>query len=103
MIEFWLVCVGILFVLAEFVLWIKDFILPLPIYILAGAFLAITSNYQGGMMSLFRQPNASPPDAISQTSTTIEERQTLESNNTIQSPLLPAPSTEPKERRAPGR
>jgi hypothetical protein len=46
MLKAWLFGVGILYVLAEFSIWLKQFILPLPIYILAGAFLAIASNYE---------------------------------------------------------
>ena len=51
----WLVSVAILFVLAEVYIAIKDFILPLPIYVLGGALLAIASNYEQGIMALFRQ------------------------------------------------
>ena len=54
MIQAWLFGVGILFVLAELGIWLKQFILPLPIYILAGAFLAIASNYERGIIALFR-------------------------------------------------
>ena len=57
MIQAWLFSVGILFVLAELGIWLKQFILPLPIYILAGAFLAIASNYEKGIIALFRQPD----------------------------------------------
>jgi len=42
----WLVTVFLLFCLVELVLWLKNFIVPLPLYLLAGAFLAIASNYQ---------------------------------------------------------
>ena len=55
MIQAWLFGVGILFVLAELGIWLKQFILPLPIYILGGAFLAIASNYEKGIIALFRQ------------------------------------------------
>jgi hypothetical protein len=41
----WLACFLILFALAELFDWVKDFSLPLPIYILGGAFLAVASNY----------------------------------------------------------
>jgi hypothetical protein len=41
----WLVCVFILFALAQFFDWVKEVSLPLPIYILGGAFLAVASNY----------------------------------------------------------
>ncbi len=55
MFKAWLFGVGILFVLAEFSIWLKQFMLPLPIYILGGAFLAIASNYEKGLIALFRQ------------------------------------------------
>ncbi|BAZ41176.1 hypothetical protein NIES4101_71380 [Calothrix sp. NIES-4101] len=41
----WFACFLLLFVLAELFDWVKDFTLPLPIYILGGAFLAVVSNY----------------------------------------------------------
>ena len=41
----WLACFLVLFALAELFDWVKGFSLPLPIYILGGAFLAIASNY----------------------------------------------------------
>ena len=40
MLKAWLFGVGILFVLAEFGIWLKQFILPLPIYILGGGFFS---------------------------------------------------------------
>ncbi|MEY2856922.1 MAG: hypothetical protein RLZZ74_1234, partial [Cyanobacteriota bacterium] len=55
MLKAWLFGVGILFVVVEFSIWLKQFMLPLPIYILAGAFLAIASNYEQGLIALFRQ------------------------------------------------
>lgn len=41
----WLACFFVLFALAELFDWVKEFSLPLPIYILGGAFLAVASNY----------------------------------------------------------
>ncbi|MEC4815515.1 MAG: hypothetical protein SAK29_19900 [Scytonema sp. PMC 1069.18] len=41
----WLACFFVLFALAELFDWVKEFQLPLPIYILGGAFLAVASNY----------------------------------------------------------
>jgi hypothetical protein len=41
----WLACFFVLFALAELFDWVKEFNLPLPIYILGGAFLAVASNY----------------------------------------------------------
>ncbi len=45
----WISAVFVLFGLVQFYQWVKGFILPLPIYVLAGAFLAIASNYDKGM------------------------------------------------------
>ncbi|MCP6759679.1 MAG: hypothetical protein NHB32_13125 [Fischerella sp. CENA71] len=41
----WLVCFVVLFALAQLFDWVKGLQLPLPIYILGGAFLAVASNY----------------------------------------------------------
>ncbi len=41
----WLVSFILLFLLAQFILWVKNFFTPLPLYIFGGAFLAIASNY----------------------------------------------------------
>lgn len=79
MLKAWLFGVGILFVLAEFSIWLKQFILPLPIYVLAGAFLAIASNYEQGLIALFRQED-SDSDILIQTATTIERANALKSN-----------------------
>ncbi|TAE61314.1 MAG: hypothetical protein EAZ76_02775 [Nostocales cyanobacterium] len=49
----WLACFFVLFALAEFFDWIKDLSLPLPIYILGGAFLAVASNYDKIVGSYF--------------------------------------------------
>lgn len=41
----WLACILVLFALAQLFDWVKQLSLPLPIYILGGAFLAVASNY----------------------------------------------------------
>ncbi len=41
----WLACFLVLFALAQLFDWIEQLKLPLPIYILGGAFLAVASNY----------------------------------------------------------
>ena len=81
MLKAWLFGVGILFVLAEFSIWLKQFMLPLPIYVLGGAFLAIASNYESGIMGLFRQDSATS-DVLTQTATLIEQTKVIEGNNT---------------------
>jgi uncharacterized membrane protein required for colicin V production len=75
----WLFSVVALFILAKALLWVRGFILPLPVYVLAGAFLAIASNYDKGIMNLFR-PEIEP-DIIAQTASLIEERAMLESKD----------------------
>jgi hypothetical protein len=49
----WLACFFVLFALAEFFDWLQEFNLPLPIYILGGAFLAVASNYDKIVGSYF--------------------------------------------------
>ncbi|AFZ57721.1 hypothetical protein H6G54_17010 [Anabaena cylindrica FACHB-243] len=49
----WLACFFVLFALAEFFDWVKELSLPLPIYILGGAFLAVASNYDKIVGSYF--------------------------------------------------
>lgn len=68
----WLISVALLFVVAEFLLWAKNFILPLPVYLLGGAFLAIASNYEKGIVALFRSQEQVPLNTLSQTATLIE-------------------------------
>jgi len=85
MLKAWLFGVGILFVLAEFGIWLKQFILPLPIYILGGAFLAIASNYEQGIIGMFRQQEATTPEVLAQTATLIKEAKMLEDNSSVSS------------------
>lgn len=73
MFKAWLFGVGILFVLAEFSIWLKQFMLPLPIYVLGGACLAIASNYEKGLIALFRQESALSPDVLTQTASLINQ------------------------------
>jgi len=76
----WLISVAVLFVIAKTLLWIKGFILPLPVYVLAGAFLAIASNYDKGIKTLFRPTANQQPEAIAQTASLIEEVNLLKSS-----------------------
>ncbi|TRU74765.1 MAG: hypothetical protein EWV55_10305 [Microcystis viridis Mv_BB_P_19951000_S69] len=48
----WVVGCVLLFLLVEFYQWAKGFILPLPLYIFAGALLSIASNYSQDMSNL---------------------------------------------------
>jgi hypothetical protein len=61
----WLACFLVLFALAELFDWLKGFALPLPIYILGGAFLAVASNYEKIIGSYFSDGSEqSPIDAF---------------------------------------
>ncbi len=56
--KFWLVSVLFIFIFAQFLLWLKNFFLPLPLYIFGGAFLAIASNYQEGIVKIISNKTA---------------------------------------------
>ena len=47
--QFLVLIVFFLFAGVELFQWLKGVILPLPVYVLAGAFLAIASNYDKGL------------------------------------------------------
>jgi hypothetical protein len=96
----WLACFFILFALAELFDWLKQLSLPLPIYILAGAFLAIVSNYDQIIGYYFSEVQAeilpepsqletsTPPNAISST-TSSSTLSTTSSNPTAATMLTP--------------
>ncbi len=85
----WLIIVAILFVIAEAILWVKNFILPLPIYILGGAFLAIASNYDKGIMTVVKSYLKTNQDIISQTASLIEDPQILQEAKTPKTAIEP--------------
>jgi hypothetical protein len=85
MLKAWLFGVGILFVLVEFSIWLKQFMLPLPLYILAGAFLAIASNYEKGLIALFRQEDTLASDPLTQTAILIERAKALQGQQEVAS------------------
>lgn len=68
----WFICFVVLFALAQLFDWIQQFTLPLPIYILGGAFLAVASNYEklfGSYLGEYSGENFTPQqklDAASQ-------------------------------------
>jgi hypothetical protein len=67
----WLVCFFVLFALAKLFDWVQGLSLPLPMYILGGAFLAVASNYDKIVGSYFSdvigetQPEQSQLDSSS--------------------------------------
>jgi len=60
-VRIWLSCFFLLFAIAELYQWAKHLSLPLPIYILGGAFLAIASNYNKRSGLFFQNSSAEPP------------------------------------------
>jgi hypothetical protein len=85
-VQAWITIVFILFALVELFQWVKGFILPLPIYVFAGAFLAIASNYDKGISSLFRQRIKSEGN-LSQTATLVETIDNLDAEKIDRSSL----------------
>jgi hypothetical protein len=87
----WLTTFGLLFVLAQMYVWVKDFILPLPVYILGGAFLAIASNYETGIFSFLpkkaRHQNNETASILSQTATLVENLENLPNKSSINKSL----------------
>jgi hypothetical protein len=75
----WLTCFVVLFGGVEFLQWFKQISLPLPMFVLGGAFLAIASNYDKLPLLPFRvgvgasklPVNESSPMASDQTVTPI--------------------------------
>lgn len=55
----WLTCFILVFGIAEFYQWVKHFSVPLPVFILAGALLAIASNYKKYAGWSFQQHDSS--------------------------------------------
>ena len=55
MVQFWVLIVVILFVGVQLFQWLQGAILPLPLYVMAGAFLAIASNYDKGIGQLINR------------------------------------------------
>lgn len=50
----WLVSFFVLFALTQFIMWFKNFFLPLPLYIFGGACLAIASNYDTNISNFIK-------------------------------------------------
>ncbi len=69
----WLTTVIFLFLAIQAFQWVKGFILPLPIYVMAGAFLAIASNYDKGLAPLFKSFSPSSANPIMETTATLVE------------------------------
>jgi hypothetical protein len=73
----WLACFFVLFALAELFDWVKELALPLPIYILGGAFLAVASNYDKIVGSYFSDGTAETPIQQAQLDLQIESDRSI--------------------------
>jgi hypothetical protein len=83
--QVWLLCVLLFFGAAEFYQWVQGFTLPMPVFVLAGALLAVASNFdkfpsKGATPSSAPQPGAVPPvskpsasEALTQSSLPLPE------------------------------
>ncbi|NEP68680.1 MULTISPECIES: hypothetical protein [Moorena] len=95
-IRIWIASVLVFFVMVEIYQWVRHVTLPLPVFILAGALLAIASNYGKHPGWIFRQPSF-PSDSSdanpSQGSQDQDIANTAKLNATKQSlfPTLPLP------------
>ncbi|MCJ8282478.1 MAG: hypothetical protein MJK14_22285 [Rivularia sp. ALOHA_DT_140] len=82
----WFICFVVLFAASQLFDWVQQFTLPLPIYILGGAFLAVASNYEklfGSFLGEYSGENYNQQqqlDAASQpeVSTSFDEYQSIE-------------------------
>ncbi|MEC4983180.1 MAG: hypothetical protein SAK42_03600 [Oscillatoria sp. PMC 1076.18] len=74
----WIVSFFLLFGLAELYQWAKDVTLPLPVFVLAGAFLAIASNYEKGIVSFLGQETSDNGNCLPQNENLVKS---LEGND----------------------
>ena len=84
MLQFLILTIFVLFGAVELFQWLKGVMLPLPIYVLAGAFLAIASNYDRGMGLLFNQ--APSAENLMQTAVIIEPEPMVLTAESVESP-----------------
>ncbi len=74
----WLACFFLLFALAKLFDWVQELSLPLPIYILGGAFLAVASNYDKIVGSYFSDAiNEALPEQSQLDTSSIDKVKTL--------------------------
>jgi hypothetical protein len=86
MFQFLILTIFLLFGAVELFQWLKGVMLPLPIYVLAGAFLAIASNYDRGMGLLFNQAPLSENVMQTQTAVIIEPEPKVLTSESIDLP-----------------
>ncbi|UZQ54198.1 hypothetical protein OOK60_17205 [Trichothermofontia sichuanensis B231] len=85
--KFWITSFILLFALAELYQWVQHFTLPLPVFILGGAFLAIASNHDKRVgFPGPRPPTGSPPADAAPVSPTPTQLPTMVQPMAPQSP-----------------
>lgn len=75
----WLLTVFVLFALVQGFQWLKGAMLPLPLHVLAGAFLAIASNYERGVGKMLSGDLPTPAEPPIQTAILLQNPQLPES------------------------
>lgn len=84
--KIWFSCFFLLFAIAEFYQWAKHLSLPLPIYILGGAFLVIASN-SNKHLGLFWHSAAEP--SVGSDNSSNQDNLSASSNPAFQQPPKP--------------
>jgi hypothetical protein len=64
-VKVWLVSCGIFFLAVEVLQWAQEWVVPLPLYIIGGSILAIASNTDKGITTVFQQSQDNPVDVPS--------------------------------------
>lgn len=80
----WITCFIVLFGASELFQWFRQFSLPLPVFILGGAFLAIASNYDK-LTNLPFHPDYEEPESTPKETPTVPPPQV---NQAPQSPIV---------------
>ncbi|HEY9633524.1 MAG TPA: hypothetical protein V6D14_08970 [Coleofasciculaceae cyanobacterium] len=84
--RFWITSFLVLFGMAELFQWIRHFSVPLPMFILGGALLAIASNYKKLANWALRNKTAEPPLLDSANSSTWNSLNSSPSKPAFQPP-----------------
>ncbi|MFN9174367.1 MAG: hypothetical protein ACK58N_07600 [Synechocystis sp.] len=85
MVQFWVLIVVVLFIGVQLFQWLQGAILPLPLYVMAGAFLAIASNYDKGMGRLINRGE----QVVATVSATLQAELEPQNNAVAQPELKP--------------
>lgn len=95
-VQFGVICFLLFFGLSQFFQWAKHLTLPLPIFILGGAFLAVASNFDrraGLPFNLLNPPTEAPKESPSSATPTIASTQ----NPVISPTTSPSVTQTPRE------